>query len=73
MAEAGMSNAAVIRAATGDAAACMGLEGVGTLEVGSWADFIVLAADPLEDITNSRSVEEVYVAGNRVPRGEAGN
>jgi imidazolonepropionase-like amidohydrolase len=68
MAEAGMSNTAVIRAATGDAAACMGLNDIGTLEVGNWADFIVLNADPVADIKNTRSIEDVYIAGNRVQR-----
>jgi imidazolonepropionase-like amidohydrolase len=68
MAEAGMSNEAIIRSATGDAAACMGLNGIGTLEVGSWADFIVLEADPIADIKNTRSIGDVYVAGNRLQR-----
>ncbi len=68
MAEAGMSNADIIRASTGEAAACMGLEDIGTLEVGNWADFLVLGADPLEDIKNTRSIEQVYIAGNLVHR-----
>jgi imidazolonepropionase-like amidohydrolase len=68
MAEAGVSNAAIIRAATGDAAACLGLSDTGTLQVGNWADFIVLGADPLTDIRNTRSIEDVYIAGNRVQR-----
>ncbi len=69
MAEAGMGNEAIIRAATGDAAACMGLNEVGTLEVGNWADFIVLTANPLEDIKNTRTIQTVYIAGNRIDRG----
>jgi len=68
MAEAGMSNMDVLRAATGEAAACMGLENVGTLEAGNWADFLVLRADPLIEITNTRSIDRVYVAGNLVER-----
>jgi imidazolonepropionase-like amidohydrolase len=68
MAETGMSNVDVLRAATGDAAACMGLENIGTLEPGNWADFLVLAADPLADIKNTRDIEQVYVAGNLVER-----
>ncbi len=69
MAESGMSNAAIIEAATGEAAACMGLGDVGTLEIGNWADFIVLTDDPLVDITNTRAIQDVYIAGNRVGRG----
>lgn len=71
MAEAGMSSAAIIRAATGDAASCLGLSNIGTLRVGNWADFIVLGADPMTDIRNTRSIEDVYIAGNRVQREEA--
>ena len=68
MAEAGMSNADIIRASTGEAAACQGLDYIGTLEVDSWADFLVLEADPLADIKNTRSIEQVYIAGNLVGR-----
>jgi len=68
MAESGMTNAEIIRAATGEAATCMGIDEVGTLEVGHIADFLVLAADPIADIKNTRSIERVYVAGNLVPR-----
>ena len=68
MAEAGMSNADIIRASTGEAAACQGLDYIGTLEVDSWADFLVLGADPLADIKNTRSIEQVYIAGNLVGR-----
>ncbi len=64
-----MSNAAIIQAATKDAAACMGFDDVGTLQVGNWADFIVLSDNPLTDIKNTRSIQHVYVAGNRVNRG----
>jgi imidazolonepropionase-like amidohydrolase len=45
----------------------MKLEGVGSLEAGKWADFIVFAQDPLADIANSKSLESVWIAGNRVP------
>ena len=69
MADAGMSNSDIIRASAGEAAACMGLADIGTLEIGNWADFLVLRADPLADIKNTRSIEQVYIAGNRVPRG----
>ena len=68
MADAGMSNSDILRASTGEAAACMRLEDIGTLEAGSWADFLVLGADPLVDIKNTRSIEQVYIAGNLVPR-----
>jgi imidazolonepropionase-like amidohydrolase len=54
-------------AATGNAASCLQLTGVGTLKQGNWADFVVLQADPLNDIRNTKTVESVWLAGNRVP------
>lgn len=67
MAEAGMAPMEILLAATGEAAACLGLEGsVGTLVTGAWADFLVTAADPLEDIRNTKTLESVWIAGNRV-------
>lgn len=67
MADAGMAPADVIRAATGVAAACIGAGDIGTLEPGKWGDFSVLAADPAADIANTRTIESVWIAGNRVP------
>jgi cobalt-zinc-cadmium resistance protein CzcA len=58
-----------IAAATRDAAKCHGLdEQVGSLEAGRWADFVVLDADPLADIKNTRKISDVYIAGNKVTR-----
>lgn len=68
MARAGLSPAQILRSATRDAASCMGLGGqVGTLEAGAWADFVVLAGNPLDDVANFHRIESVWVAGNRVP------
>lgn len=66
MTEAGLTPRQVLLAATRDAAHCLDLEGVGTLEVGKWADFVVLDADPLEDITNCRRIHGVWIGGSRV-------
>ncbi|MFQ5675591.1 MAG: amidohydrolase family protein [bacterium] len=66
MAKAGLTPMQIIAAATRDAASSLGLTHLGTLEPGKWADFIVLGEDPLEDIKNSRSIESVWIAGNRV-------
>ena len=67
MVESGLTPAQALLAATGGAARAMGLSGVGRLEPGAWADFLVLKVDPLADIRNTRSLEAVFVAGNRVP------
>jgi imidazolonepropionase-like amidohydrolase len=40
---------------------------VGTLEKGKLADFLVLTANPLDDIRNTRAIESVWVGGVRVP------
>lgn len=66
MVDAGLTPEQVLRSATGVAAGCLELDDVGTLEPGSWADFIVLAENPLEDVQNARSIERVYVAGQLI-------
>ena len=46
----------------------MGLnENLGTLEKGKQADLVVLGGDPLTDITRTKTIESVWIAGNRVP------
>jgi len=69
MVEAGLTPRQAILSATGDAARCMQVaEDLGTLEAGRWADFMVLNADPLANISNIRQIDSVWIAGNRVPR-----
>jgi imidazolonepropionase-like amidohydrolase len=67
MAEAGLTPMQIIESATGDAAQCLDLQAVGTIQSGKWADFIVLSEDPLADIRNMRSIESVWIAGNQIP------
>jgi imidazolonepropionase-like amidohydrolase len=67
MAEAGLTPMQILTAASGNAARCLGLDGLGTLTAGNWADFVVLNEDPLADIKNTRSIESVWIAGNEVP------
>jgi imidazolonepropionase-like amidohydrolase len=68
MVKAGLTPQQALVTATSGAARCLGLHGkVGTLERGAWADFLVLGADPLVDIRNTRALESVWIAGNRVP------
>ena len=44
------------------------MEDVGTVQVGKKADFIVLEANPLDDITNTRLIKAVYMNGEVVDR-----
>ncbi len=66
LAEAGISNADVLAAATRVAAGVLGWgDEVGTLEPGKRADLLLIRGDPLSDITSSREVEVVVAAGQR--------
>jgi imidazolonepropionase-like amidohydrolase len=68
MTEAGLSPAAALEAATGGAASCLGLTDVGFLREGAWADFLVLTADPLTDVRATRSIDSVWIGGQRIER-----
>jgi imidazolonepropionase-like amidohydrolase len=62
--ECGLTPMQTIRAATRDAAACIGQgENLGTVEKGKLADIVVVADDPLRDISNIRKIELVVRDG----------
>jgi imidazolonepropionase-like amidohydrolase len=63
----GFTPAEVIRAATANGAAILGADDIGTLERSKWANFVVLDANPLADIRNTRAIRAVYIAGRQVP------
>jgi imidazolonepropionase-like amidohydrolase len=63
MARAGLTPAQIIKAATGDAARCMGLRDVGSLRAGAWADFIALKGNPLADIKATKTLTRVWIGG----------
>lgn len=67
MVDAGMTPMEAIRASTGIAAECINVHDIGTLEPGKWGDLIVMGANPLDNIENTKSIESVWIAGNRVP------
>jgi len=58
---------ALVSATSGAAKAINISTEVGTLEKGKLADFLVLTANPLDDIRNTRAIESVWVGGVRVP------
>jgi imidazolonepropionase-like amidohydrolase/Tol biopolymer transport system component len=65
----GLTPLQAIRAATGDSARILGAEkDLGTIEVGKWADLIILDADPLADIRNTRKIWQVIQTGRVVDR-----
>jgi imidazolonepropionase-like amidohydrolase len=68
MVEAGMTPSQAIAAATGRAAQFVGLSDRGTLAPGKRADLLVLDANPLDDIRNTRRIAKVYLAGVEVDR-----
>lgn len=67
MVDAGVTPGQVIHAATGGAAEILGAKDIGTLERAKWADFVVLDANPLQNIMNTRKIDAVYIAGRKVP------
>ena len=64
----GMSTAEAIEVGTSRAAEMLGLADVGRLATGKAADFLVLDANPLDDILNTRRISAVYLRGARVDR-----
>jgi imidazolonepropionase-like amidohydrolase len=66
---AGLSPLEALQAATLNAAKCLGLsDSNGTVEKGKAADLVLLDADPLVDIANTRKIGAVVVAGKYFDR-----
>src|SRR5438067_13137900 len=63
----GLTPSEAIKAATSDGAAA-GHFNTGLVAPGKNADFIVLNANPLDSISNTRKIDKVYLRGSEVPR-----
>lgn len=73
MVRAGLTPAEVIAVSTRNAAAALlTRQTQGTLEKGKTADFMILSANPYEDIRNTRKIESVWKDGKKVSKGPLG-
>jgi imidazolonepropionase-like amidohydrolase len=68
MVDAGMPALAAIKASTLLPARMLGLDDRGSLEVGKRADILVLDANPLESIANTRKIHAVIIGGTELDR-----
>jgi imidazolonepropionase-like amidohydrolase len=68
MVEAGMTPAQGIVAATSRSAEYLHLNDTGSLKTGKRADFLVLDANPLDDIRNTRRISRMFVGGVEIDR-----
>jgi imidazolonepropionase-like amidohydrolase len=68
MVAAGLTPAEALVAATRTSAEILHLPSAGTIAVGKSADFVVLGANPLDDIANTRRIARVVLRGEEVDR-----
>jgi imidazolonepropionase-like amidohydrolase len=68
MVDAGMKPSETLAAATVSAASFLRLKNRGTLEPGNIADFLVLDANPMDNIRNTRKISGVYLGGKELDR-----
>ena len=68
MVGAGFTPMETIVAATSESAKALRLDQLGMVAAGKSADFIVLDANPLDNISNVRKINKVYLRGQEVDR-----
>jgi len=66
MVKAGLTPMQALVAATGSSAKIMKLDRLGTIQAGNVADLLVLNANPLTDIKNTRQIHSVWIGGHRL-------
>jgi imidazolonepropionase-like amidohydrolase len=64
----GLTPAEAIVAGTRTSAQILKLDQLGSIAAGKSADFIVLDANPLDDILNTRKIASVYLDGAKFDR-----
>jgi len=69
LAEAGLPSATILRMTGANASKALGRPDVGVVEAGRRADLVLLSADPLRDIRNTRRIVWVMQAGRIVSDG----
>ena len=70
LAKAGLSNMDVLQAATRNPARAFGLTDQGTIEPGMRADLVLLDANPLDNIDNTRKIRMVVARGRVLGRSD---
>jgi imidazolonepropionase-like amidohydrolase len=64
---------ALVAATSGAAKAANIQQQLGTIATGKQADLLVLTANPLADIRNTRQIDSVWIAGRRLTTSRATN
>lgn len=69
MQEAGLTPAQIIQIASRNSAEILGIDAdYGTIEAGKMAEFLVLGANPLDNISNTKTLEQVWQRGRPIDR-----
>jgi imidazolonepropionase-like amidohydrolase/Tol biopolymer transport system component len=71
--QSGLTPSEALVAATGGAARVLSVPDIGTIAEGQWADLVLLDANPLDDIRNTRRIREVIQRGRIVDRARLRN